>query len=143
MARTDALANEGLEAAIERCQRYVEAGADVIFAEAIEDPDQYRQFTSSIAAPVLANMTEFGKSPLMTVNQLNDVGVELVLYPLSAFRAMSEAAKIVYQTIRKDGTQTGVVDRMQTRDDLYEVLNYLKYENQIDQILKRQTDDGN
>jgi methylisocitrate lyase len=140
MARTDALASEGLEASIERCQKYVEAGADTIFAEAITDPVQYKKFTSSISVPVLANMTEFGQSPLMTVEQLKDVGVELVLYPLSAFRAMSAAADMVYNSIRKDGSQTNVVDQMQTRNDLYEVLDYLSYEKQIDDVLKRQTD---
>jgi methylisocitrate lyase len=137
MARTDALASEGLEAAIERCQKYVEAGADVIFAEAITDPVQYKKFTDSISVPVLANMTEFGKSPLMTVDQLRDVGVELVLYPLSAFRAMSQAAMDVFMAIRKDGTQQSVVDTMQTREQLYEVLNYHAYEQQMDQLIKK------
>ena len=143
MARTDALASEGLEASIERCQKYVAAGADMIFAEAITDPQQYKKFTSSIDAPVLANMTEFGQSPLMTLAQLRDVGVDLVLYPLSAFRAMSQAASRVYNSIRSDGTQSAVVDQMQTRDDLYDVLDYHTYEQQIDQILKRQNDDNN
>jgi methylisocitrate lyase len=137
MARTDALATEGLESSIERCQKYVEAGADVIFAEAITDPDEYRRFTKSISAPVLANMTEFGVSPMMTVDQLRDVGVELVLYPLSAFRAMSAAADAVYQSIRTRGTQRDVLDTMQTRDELYSVLNYHEYEQQIDQVLKK------
>ncbi len=137
MARTDALANEGLEAAIERCQKYIEAGADVIFAEAITDPDEYRRFTGSLEAPVLANMTEFGMSPLMTVDQLRDVGVEMVLYPLSAFRAMSAMADTVYQSIRTAGSQQNVVEHMQTRDDLYKVLDYHRYEQQIDQILKK------
>lgn len=137
MARTDALASEGLERSIERCQRYVEAGADVIFAEAITDPEEYRRFTGSIESPVLANMTEFGMSPLMTNDQLHEVGVELVLYPLSAFRVMSEAASQVYQSIRSNGTQREMVDRMQTRADLYEVLGYHAYEQQIDEILKK------
>lgn len=139
MARTDALANEGLDASIERCQKYIEAGADVIFAEAITDPAEYKRFTHSLNAPVLANMTEFGMSPLMTVDQLRDVGVELVLYPLSAYRAMSAAADHVYRSIRSEGSQSGVVDQMQTREDLYEVLDYHRYEQQIDQILKRAT----
>ena len=143
MARTDALATEGLEASISRCQQYVEAGADMIFAEAITDPEQYRHFTSSIEAPVLANMTEFGQSPLMTVEQLKKVGVDLVLYPLSAFRAMSAAAEVVYNSIRNDGSQAAVVETMQNRENLYEVLEYHKYEQQIDQILKRQKDDDN
>lgn len=137
MARTDALANEGLHRAIERCQAYVEAGADVIFAEAITDPDEYRHFTGSLDVPVLANMTEFGMSPLMTVDQLKDVGVELVLYPLTAFRVMSEVANSVYQDIRSNGTQRGFVDQMQTREDLYEVLNYHAYEQRIDEVLKK------
>lgn len=137
MARTDALAIEGLEASIERCQKYVEAGADVIFAEAITDPDDYRRFTSSLDAPVLANMTEFGMSPLMTVDQLRVVGVELVLYPLSAFRAMSAAADSVFRSIRAEGTQQAVVGQMQTRDQLYSILDYHAYEQQIDQILKK------
>jgi methylisocitrate lyase len=137
MARTDALAGEGLEASIERCQRYIEAGADVIFAEAITDPVEYKKFTSSLDAPVLANMTEFGMSPLMTVEQLADVGVELVLYPLSAFRAMSAAADTVYKSIRSNGTQSDNLAEMQTREDLYSVLNYHAYEQQIDAILKK------
>lgn len=137
MARTDALASEGLQSSIERCQKYVEAGADVIFAEAITDPDEYRKFTSSLSVPVLANMTEFGMSPLMTVDQLADVGVELVLYPLSAFRAMSAASQAVYDGIRNAGTQTEMVDLMQTREELYATLNYHDYEKKMDQILKR------
>ena len=137
MARTDALASEGVDASIERCQKYIEAGADVIFAEAITDPDEYRKFTSSLSVPVLANMTEFGVSPLMTVDQLADVGVQLVLYPLSAFRAMSAAAQAVYDGIRNSGTQTELVDLMQTREELYSTLNYHAYEQQMDQILKR------
>lgn len=137
MARTDGLAGEGLESAIERCQRYEEAGADMIFAEALTDAEQYKKFTGSLSVPVLANMTEFGKSPLMDVENLKQVGVRLVLYPLSAFRAMSLAADTVYQTIRNEGSQQSVVDQMQTRDDLYEVLNYLSYEQQMDSILKK------
>lgn len=137
MARTDALANEGLDRSIERCQQYVEAGADVIFAEAITDPAEYRRFTDSVSAPVLANMTEFGMSPLMTVEQLGSVGVELVLYPLTAFRVMSEAAKLAYQTVRTEGTQSPIVDQMQSREDLYEVLDYHAYEQQIDAVLKK------
>ena len=136
MARTDALAGEGLDSAIARCRAYVDAGADMIFAEAITDPDQYRQFTSSITVPVLANMTEFGKSPLLNVSQLDDVEVKMVLYPLSAFRAMSLATENIYQAIRTDGTQKNVLDQMQTREELYEVLDYYKYEQQIDSILK-------
>ena len=138
MARTDALAGEGLEPAIERCQAYIEAGADVIFAEALTDQDQYRHFTSSLSRPVLANMTEFGKTPLMSVEELRQVGVQLVLYPLSAFRAMSQAAERVYEGIRKQGTQQELLDSMQTRERLYEVLDYMKYEQKMDNILKNQ-----
>ncbi len=137
MARTDALASEGLQESIDRCQSYIEAGADVIFAEAITDPKQYKTFTSSLAVPVLANMTEFGKSPLMTVDQLKDVGVRMVLYPLSAFRAMNQAAEQVYQAIREHGGQDSVVGTMQTRDRLYEVLNYLHYEQTMDRLLNK------
>lgn len=137
MARTDALASEGLDAAIERCQAYIEAGADVIFAEALTDHEQYKHFTNSLSVPVLANMTEFGKTPLMTLDQLRAVGVELVLYPLSAFRAMSLAAETVYRAIREQGTQEDVLDQMQTRDRLYEVLDYLAYEKTIDSILEK------
>jgi len=137
MARTDALASEGLDASIERCQKYVEAGADVIFAEAITDADDYRKFTNSLSVPVLANMTEFGLSPLMTLDQLADVGVELVLYPLSAFRAMSAASQAVYDGIRNSGTQVELLDLMQTREELYSTLNYHAYEQKMDQVLKR------
>ena len=137
MARTDALASEGVESAIERCNRYVEAGADMIFAEAITDVKQYRQFTDSIAAPILANMTEFGKSPLLHVDELRDIGLKMVLYPLSAFRAMSMAALNVYRGIREEGSQKSLLDTMQSRDELYEILDYLKFESQLDNILDR------
>jgi methylisocitrate lyase len=137
MARTDALAEEGIEAAIERCRRYVDAGADMIFAEAVSDPDQYRRFTGSISVPVLSNMTEFGKSPLLDLEQLSAVGVAMVLYPLSAFRAMSAAAENIYREIRKQGTQRDLTDTMQTREQLYEVLDYIRYERQMDAILAR------
>lgn len=137
MARTDALASEGVDASIERCSRYVEAGADMIFAEAIRDPDEYRRFTESISVPVLANMTEFGQSPLLGVDELREVGIQMVLYPLSAFRAMSQAAMQVYQGIRDQGSQSEVLELMQTRDELYDVLNYLHYEEQMDKILNR------
>lgn len=134
MARTDAHAVEGQSAAIERAQRYVAAGADMIFAEALATLDEYRQFTAAVRVPVLANITEFGKTPLFTVSQLADAGVGLVLYPLSAFRAMSKAAEAVYAAIRSDGTQQGVIDRMQTRAELYEVLGYHEYEKRLDQL---------
>ncbi len=138
MARTDALAGEGIASAIDRCQRYVEAGADMIFAEAITDPDQYRTFTRLISVPVLANMTEFGQSPLMDVDQLRECGVSLVLYPLSAFRAMSAAAGNIYREIRIQGSQRQITDTMQTREQLYEVLDYYKYERQMDSIIARE-----
>lgn len=134
MARTDAHAVEGQAAAIERAQRYAEAGADMIFAEALATLDEYRQFTSAVRVPVLANITEFGKTPLFTVSELAGVGVGLVLYPLSAFRAMSKAAEAVYGAIRKEGTQKSVVDRMQTRTELYEVLGYHEYERKLDEL---------
>lgn len=134
MARTDALATEGVDAAIERCIAYVEAGADMIFAEALTDAEQYKKFTSSLNVPVLANMTEFGKTPVMTTDQFSDVGVDMVLYPLSAFRAMSAAAETVFRSIRENGGQQDVLDIMQTRDRLYEVLNYHEYEERLDQI---------
>src|SRR5215831_5472656 len=124
MARTDAAAVEGLEAAIERAKLYHAAGADMIFAEALTNLDEYRKFTRAVKIPVLANITEFGKTPLFTTKQLAEAGARLVLYPLSAFRAMNAAALNVFQTIRKDGTQSGVVDRMQTRAELYSFLKY-------------------
>jgi methylisocitrate lyase len=128
MARTDAVAVEGLEAAIERAVSYVRTGADMIFAEAITSLDDYRRFTSAIHVPVLANITEFGKTPLFTTKELADAGLRMVLYPLAAFRAMNAAAKRVYETVRSDGTQRDVVSTMQTRDELYELLNYLAAE---------------
>jgi len=136
MARTDAFANEGIDASIERCLAYVDAGADVIFAEALTDVEQYRKFTSSIPVPILANMTEFGQTPVMTVQQFADVGVDMVLYPLGAFRAMSQAAENVYNSIRADGGQQNVIEQMQSRDRLYEVLDYHSYEEQMDRILE-------
>ena len=139
MARTDAHAVEGQAAAIERAQRYVEAGADMIFAEALVTLDEYRQFTSAVRAPVLANITEFGKTPLFTVAELASVGVGLVLYPLSAFRAMSRAAEQVYAAIRTQGTQKSAIDTMQTRAELYEVLGYHEYEQKLDDLFGRQS----
>jgi len=137
MARTDAHAVEGQQAAIERAQRYVEAGADMIFAEALTTLEEYRQFTAAARVPVLANITEFGTTPLFTVGELAGAGVGLVLYPLSAFRAMSKAAEVIYSTIRSDGTQKAVVDYMQTRAELYEVLGYHEYERKLDQLFSR------
>jgi methylisocitrate lyase len=128
VARTDAAANEGVTAAIERAQAYVAAGADAIFAEALTTLDDYKKFTAAIRAPVLANITEFGRTPLFTVGELRTAGVAMVLYPLSAFRAMNAAARDVYAALRKDGTQKAVVHRMQTRTELYEVLGYHAHE---------------
>lgn len=139
MARTDAVASEGLDAAIERCRQYVEAGADMIFAEALTGLEDYAKFTAAVSVPVLANITEFGKTPLFTAGELGDAGVRLVLYPLSAFRAMSRAAEQVYQAVRNEGTQKNVIDIMQTREELYSVLDYHAFENKIDQIFKQET----
>ncbi len=138
MARTDAHAVEGQQAAIDRAAAYVEAGADMIFAEALTTVEEYRQFTDAIEVPVLANLTEFGKTPLFTTEELADVGVAMTLYPLSAFRAMSNAALEVYRTIRTDGTQKAVVDRMQTRMELYDVLGYQAYEDKLDELFAEQ-----
>ena len=137
MARTDAHAVEGQGAAIERAAAYVEAGADMIFAEALTTLDEYRQFTRALDVPVLANITEFGRTPLFTSRELGEAGVRLVLYPLSAFRAMNRAALDVFAAIRRDGTQQAVVDRMQTRSELYEVLGYHEYERKLDELFDR------
>lgn len=134
MARTDAHAVEGQQAALDRAVNYVEAGADMIFAEALTTVEEYRQFTATIKVPVLANLTEFGKTPLFTTREMADAGVCLTLYPLSAFRAMSAAAENVYKTLRKEGTQESVVDTMQTRKELYEVLGYHAYEHKLDEL---------
>jgi methylisocitrate lyase len=134
MARTDAHAVEGLAAALDRSAAYVQAGADMIFAEALTTLDEYQQFTSAIDVPVLANLTEFGKTPLFTTEELANAGVSLALYPLSAYRAMSKAAAAVYETLRRDGTQKAVIDNMQTRDELYDVLGYHEYEDKLDQL---------
>lgn len=141
MARTDAHAVEGQQAALERAAAYVEAGADMIFAEALTTLDEYRQFTKSIKAPVLANLTEFGKTPLFTTDELAAVGVSMALYPLSAFRAMSKAALDVYQQLRADGTQQASVGDMQTRTELYDVLGYQAYEDKLDALFAN--DDSN
>jgi methylisocitrate lyase len=138
MARTDAHAVEGQQTAIERAQRYVEAGADMIFAEALTTLDEYRQFTAAARVPVLANITEFGKTPLFTVAELASADVSLVLYPLSAFRAMAKAAESVYGAIRRDGTQKAVLDTMQSRAELYEVLGYHDYERKLDELFGRE-----
>lgn len=132
MARTDALANEGINAALDRAAAYVAAGADMIFAEAVTELEQYKKFVATVKVPVLANITEFGKTPLFTLEELKNVGVSMVLYPLSAFRAMNQAALNVFEAIRKEGTQKNVIDIMQTRDNLYKFLDYKKYEEELD-----------
>jgi methylisocitrate lyase len=137
MARTDAHAVEGQRAALERASAYVEAGADMIFAEALTTLEEYRQFTSAVRVPVLANITEFGKTPLFTREELHGAGVRLVLYPLSAFRAAARAALEVYTAIRRDGTQAQVLILMQTRAELYEVLRYHDYERKLDELFGR------
>jgi methylisocitrate lyase len=136
MARTDAAAGEGVPAAIARARAYAEAGADMIFAEALTTLDDYRRFTSALEVPVLANLTEFGRTPLFTLEELRSAGVAMALYPLSAFRAMSAAAVEVYATIRRDGTQRALTDKMQTRADLYDVLGYHAYEQKLDQLFQ-------
>ena len=134
MARTDALQQQGLQAAIERAQACAEAGADAIFAEAVYTLEQYKAFTDVIKVPVLANITEFGQTPLFNKKELADVGVQMVLYPLSAFRAMNKAALNVYQHLLDDGDQKAVVDSMQTRMELYDFLNYHSYEQKLDAL---------
>jgi len=134
MARTDALAVEGLDAAIERAVACVEAGADMIFPEAVTDLPMYRRFAEAVRVPILANITEFGSTPLFTLDELRSANVAIALYPLSAFRAMNQAALAVYRTLRRDGTQKAVLDTMQTRADLYEFLGYHAYENKLDEL---------
>ena len=137
MARTDALANEGLSAALDRAAAYVEAGADMIFAEAVTELTQYTEFKRRVQVPILANITEFGQSPLFTKAELADAGVDIVLYCCSAYRAMNAAALKVYETIRTEGTQRGVVEDMQTRADLYRFLDYHAYEEKLDKLFQR------
>ena len=139
MARTDALAVEGMEAAIDRAAACVEAGADMIFPEAMTELDQYRRFVDAVRVPVLANITEFGATPLFTTDELASAGVKLALYPLSAFRAASKAALVVYQQLLADGTQQSVVDSMQTRMELYDFLDYHEYEQKLDQLFSEET----
>lgn len=135
MARTDALAVEGIDAALDRANAYIEAGADALFPEAITDLATYKKFTDVIKVPVLANITEFGLTPLFTTTELAGVGVGIVLYPLSAFRAMNKAAENVYETVRRDGSQKAVLDTMQTREELYQRINYYEYESALDKLL--------
>jgi methylisocitrate lyase len=137
IARTDAIAVDGVDAALERAVACVEAGADAIFAEASYDLDTYRRFTQALNVPVLANITEFGKTPLFTVEELAGVDVGIVLYPLSAFRAMNKVAETVYQSIRRDGHQKNVIDLMQTRDELYDRIGYHDYESRLDALFKQ------
>ncbi len=137
MARTDALAVEGLDRAIERAIACVEAGADGIFPEAMTELSMYRRFADAVKVPVLANITEFGHTPLFTVDELRGVGVSMVLYPLSAFRAMNKAAQEVYGALRRDGTQKAVLDRMQTRQELYDAIGYWDYERKLDELFSR------
>jgi methylisocitrate lyase len=138
MARTDALAVEGLDAAIERARACVEAGADMIFPEAMTELSMYRKFTDAVKVPVLANITEFGATPLFTMEELRGANVSLVLYPLSAFRAMNKAALKVYETVRREGTQKNVVDIMQTRNELYDYLDYHRFESKLDQLFAKE-----
>lgn len=134
IARTDAVANEGVESAIARSNSYIAAGADAIFAEAITSLDDYKHFTRSVKAPVLANITEFGMTPLFTVEELRSAQVAMALYPLSAFRAMNKAAEQVFEVIRKEGTQKSLISEMQTREELYERINYYEYEKTLDRF---------
>ncbi|NBY51220.1 MAG: methylisocitrate lyase [Actinobacteria bacterium] len=134
IARTDAIAGEGMDAAIDRALAYVAAGVDAIFPEAIRNLDDYKRFTSAVNVPVLANITEFGLTPLFTVEELKNAGVAMALYPLSAFRAMNKAAENVYEVIRKEGTQKSVIESMQTREELYERINYYEYERSLDKF---------
>jgi methylisocitrate lyase len=142
MARTDAHAVEGLSAAIDRASRYIAAGADMIFAEALTSIDEYRKFTAAMRVPVLANLTEFGKTPLFKLDEMRDAGVRLVLYPLTAFRMMSAAAERAYATLRRDGTQKELLDQMQTREQLYETLGYHAYEQKLDELFSREKPNG-
>lgn len=137
MARTDALAVEGLEAAIDRAQAYVEAGADMLFPEAITELAMYRQFADAVQVPILANITEFGATPLFTTDELRSANVAMALYPLSAFRAMNRAAEKVYNVLRQEGTQKSVIDIMQTRNELYESINYYQFEEKLDALYTR------
>jgi len=139
MARTDGLAGEGLDAALARAAKYAAAGADMIFPEAVTELAQYRQFVAAAKVPVLANITEFGKTPLFTLDELRSAGVAIALYPLSAFRAMNKAALAVYETLRRAGTQKDVLGSMQTRDELYDFLDYHAYERKLDDLFAKRS----
>jgi len=140
MARTDALAKEGLSATIERIMHYIEAGADMIFFEGVRELSEYSALTFQCPVPVLANITEFGVTPLFTVKELQNVGIQLILYPLSAMRAMNFAASTIYKNIKQNGTQKNLLSQMQTRDELYQLLNYYAYEKKLDQLFEREKD---
>jgi methylisocitrate lyase len=135
MARTDAIAIEGIDAAIERVHAYIDAGADLVFPEAIRTLEDYKKFSAAVSKPILANITEFGMTPLFTRDELAANGVSMILYPLSAFRAMNKAAESVYEAIRRDGTQANVIETMQTREELYQRINYYEYEQALDKLL--------
>ena len=137
MARTDSYATEGMDGAIDRCNEYIEAGADGLFLEAVANLDDYKQLKDALQVPVLANITEFGKTPLFSAEDLASVGVDIMLFPLSAFRAMNKAAESVYQDISANGSQKNSGDKMQTRDELYEYLNYHSFEQKLDELFKR------
>lgn len=137
MARTDALAVEGLESALDRAQAYIDAGADMLFPEAITELAMYSLFTDKIRVPVLANITEFGKTPLFTLDELRSVNIAIALYPLTAFRAMNKAAENVYNTLRREGTQQSLISQMQTRDELYQSINYYDYEDKLDALFSQ------
>ena len=142
MARTDSIANEGLSSAIDRMNSYIEAGADLLFPEAVSELSTYKTITSGVNVPVLANITEFGLTPLFNKSELTSAGVKMILYPLSAFRAMNKAAEKVYEVIRKEGSQKSVIDTMQTREELYQRINYYEYETALDRLIKdRKSDD--
>ena len=138
MARTDAIAIEGIDAAVERVHAYIEAGADLVFPEAIRTLEDYKKFSAAVSKPILANITEFGLTPLFTRDELGANGVSMILYPLSAFRAMNKAAENVYEAIRKEGTQSGVIATMQTREELYDRINYYEYEKALDKVLGKE-----
>ena len=133
MARTDSILSEGIDGAIDRCGQYIENGADGIFLEAVTDINEYKEFKKNFSSPLLANITEFGKTPLFTQNELESAGVDMILYPLTAFRAMSSSAEKVYDSLFKDGTQENLLDIMQTREELYEVLDYYNFEKKLDE----------
>jgi len=137
MARTDALANEGLDAAISRAVKYVEAGADMIFPEALTELAMYRKFAAAVKVPILANITEFGRTPLFSVAELRSADVAIALYPLTAFRAMNKAALRAFETVRREGSQKALLPEMQTREELYEFLNYHSYEKKLDELFSR------